>query len=68
MTNKKGHDIPLVKLNAQTTSFPAVWNIKCLRQHEHIIKCCPELHSVMCHHDLKNAAFYSDYTIHQLMF
>lgn len=33
MTNKKDLDVPLVKLKKQPTSLPAIWNIKCLRQH-----------------------------------
>lgn len=30
MTNKKDHDVPLVKLYEQPTTLPAQWNIKCL--------------------------------------
>lgn len=48
---KKDLDVPLVKLEEQPTSLPAMGNITCWYQHEHFSICCPERLSIMCRHN-----------------
>lgn len=64
---KKGLDVPLVKLKEQHL-FQQYGIIKCVCQHQHISLCCPELLSIMCRPDFNYAGSYFNYTIHQLMF
>lgn len=64
---KNDLDVHLVKLKEKLTSVPAVWNIKHLRQYEHISIGCPERLSIICHHDSKRAGFHLNYAEHELM-
>lgn len=55
---QKDLDVPLVKPKEQPTSLSAIWNIKCLCQHEHFSVCSPELLSIMCRHDSKSTQIF----------